>query len=74
MQTAKQYYDIMVTQYESRSIETNPDQQRIFPYEATENSDDVNAHLSGKYSLVVTNAVLQSMRDVNRIHVNWHND
>ncbi len=74
VQTAKQYYDIMVTQYALQSIEPKPDQQRIFPNKATENSDAVTVHLSGKYSVVVTNAVLQSTRDGNCIHVNWHSD
>ena len=75
VQTANQYYEVMVTQYALQSIELHQDQQPILPNEqATENSDDVTVHLSGKYSLIVTNAVLQSMRDGNRIYVNWHSD
>ena len=75
MQTANQYYDVMVTQYAMQSIELHQDQQRILPIEqATDNSDNITVHLSGKYSLNVTNAVLQSMRDGNRIYVNWHSD
>ena len=74
VQTVKQNYNIMVTQYALRSIEPKPDQQRIFPNEAKENSDDVTVHLSGKYSLVLNNTVLQSMRDGNRIHFNWQGD
>ena len=70
VQTANQYYVIMATQYALQSIELQQDQQHILPKEATENSDDVTVHLPGKYSLVVTNAVLQSIRDGNSIHVN----
>ena len=31
-------------------------------------------HLSGKYTLIVTNAVLHSMRQGDRMYVNWHSD
>jgi hypothetical protein len=58
-----------------QSIELHQDQQRILPIEqATDNSDNITVHLSGKYSLHVTNAGLQSMRCGNRIYVNWHSD
>jgi hypothetical protein len=73
VQTANQYYDVMVTQYAMQSIELHQDQQRILPNEqATDNSDDITVHLSRKYSLNVTNAVLQSMSNGNKIYVNWH--
>jgi hypothetical protein len=76
-QTANQYYDFMVTEYALRSIELLQEQQRtLLPTidQAINNSDNVTVHLSGQYSLNVTNAVLQSMRDGNRIYVNWHSD
>ena len=75
VQTANQYHDVMVTQYAMQSIKLHQDQQGILPIEqAADNSDNITLHLSGKYSLNVTNAVLQSMRDGNRIYVNWHSD
>ncbi len=75
MQTANQYHDVMVTQYAMQSIKLHQDQQGILPIEqAADNSDNITLHLSGKYSLNVTNAVLQSMRDGNRIYVDWHSD
>ena len=75
VQIAKQYYDIMVTQYALRSIETQEDWQGLLPTnETTNKSEDISVHLSGKYSLVITNEVLQSMRAGNSIYVNWHSD
>ncbi len=75
VQTANQYYDVMVTQYALQSIELHHDQESILPNEqATENSDNATVELSGKYSLNVAHAVLQSMLDGNKIHVHWHSD
>ena len=62
----------MVTQYALRSIQLQEDQHGTLPNDATDQSDNLSVHLSGKYSLVVTNEVLQSMRDGNSIYVNWH--
>lgn len=76
-QTANQYYDIMVTEYALRSIEQSLEQpfSLLLPNDQTiDNSDNVTVTLSGKYSLIVTNAILQSMQDGNRIYVNWHSD
>jgi hypothetical protein len=76
VQIAKQYYDIMVTQYAVRSIEAQEDWKELLPtnHETTNKSEDVSVNLSGKYSLVITNEVLQLMRAGNSIFVNWHSD
>ncbi len=76
MQTANQYYNVMVTQYVLRSIERHQDQQESFLHneQSTEDNDEVTVHLSGKYKLIVTNVVLHSMRQGNRMYVNWHSD
>ena len=76
VQTANQYYDVMVTQYALQSIEQYQDEEEYFLYSErlTEEVDDVTVQLSGKYKLIVTNAVLQSMRDGDRVYVNWHSD
>ena len=42
--------------------------------QSSENNDDVTVHLSGKYKLTATYAVLHSMRQGNRMYVNWHSD
>jgi hypothetical protein len=74
VQTANQYYVIIVTQYVLRSIQQLEDEQGLIPNESTKKIDDVNVHFSGKYSLVVTNEILRSMRDGNMIYVSWYSD
>jgi hypothetical protein len=66
----------MVTQYAVRSIEAQEDWKELLPtnHETTNKSEDVSVNLSGKYSLVITNEVLQLMRAGNSIFVNWHSD
>jgi hypothetical protein len=64
----------MVTQYALRSIQQLEDEQGLIPNKSTKKIDDVDVHFSGKYSLVVSNEILQSMRDGNKIYVNWHSD
>jgi hypothetical protein len=75
VQIAKQYYDIMVTQYALRSVNAKEDWVGLLPTKEKMNkSEDVSIHLSGKYSVVITNDVLRSMRVGNSICVNWHSD
>ena len=74
-QIAKQYYDVMVTQYALRSLQQQEYGQEIIPTnEATNASEDISVHLPGKYSLIITNNVLQSMKDGDSIYVKWHSD
>jgi hypothetical protein len=37
-------------------------------------NNDLSIYFCGKYSLVVTNGILQRMRDGDRIYVKWHSD
>ena len=77
VQIAKQYYDMMVTQYALRSIttRTDDDQPCLLPSITLPNeSENVSVHLSGKYTLSITNEVLQAMIYGNKISVKWHSD
>jgi hypothetical protein len=75
IQTANQYYDIMVTRHALRSVD-------IYENIVTEshsvqhqfdgsmrNADEVSVEFSGKYLLVVTNETIESMRNDHDIYV-----
>ena len=75
VQMANQYYDVMVTLPALLLIDQ---EQRFIMKDGpiidnTSQHDELIVQLSGKYSLVVTNDCLQSMREGNKIHVQWKN-
>ena len=72
-QTAEQYYHVMVTQYALRAIMSQEDTHNVPRNELEYQNDDLSIYFSGKYSLVVTNEILERMRDGDSIHVKWHN-
>ncbi len=78
IQTTNLYYDIMVTRHaltsvdlyenivsESRSVQHQFD-------DSLRNADEVSVEFSGKYSLVVTNETIESMRNDHDIYVTWN--
>ncbi len=80
IQTAHQYYDIMVTRHALRSVdiyenivtESHSDQHQFD--DSLRNADEVSVEFSGKYSLVVTNKTIESMRNNHDIYVTWNKD
>jgi hypothetical protein len=66
--TTNQYYDMMVTRHALRSVdiyenivtESHSVQHQID--DSLSNTDEVSVEFSGKYSLVVTNETIESMR------------
>jgi hypothetical protein len=78
--TANQYYDIVVTRHALRSLE--PEQKKIHEssslqskkmatYQFSRDEDEVSVEFLGKYLLLVTNDILQSLREGNKIYVSW---
>ncbi len=75
IQTAHQYYDIMVTRHALRSVdiyeniftESRSDQHQFD--DSLRNTDEVSVEFSGKYLLVVTNETIESMRNDHDIYV-----
>jgi hypothetical protein len=80
IQTANQYYDIMVTRhalisveiYENIVTESHLDQHQF--NDSLRNADEVSVEFSGKYSLVVTKETIESMRNNDDIYVTWNKD
>ena len=80
IQTAHQYYDIMVTRHALRSVdiyenivtESHSDQHQFD--DSLRNADEVSVEFSGKYLLVVTNKTIESMRNDDDIYVTWNKD
>jgi hypothetical protein len=80
IQTAHQYYDIMVTRHALRSVdiyenivtESRSDQHQFD--NCLRNADGVSVEFSGKYSLVVTNETIESMRNNHDIYKTWNRD
>ena len=80
IQTANQYYDIMVTRHALRSVdiyenivtETRSDQHQF--NHSLRNADEVSVEFSGKYLLVVTTETIESMRNDDDIYVTWNKD
>ncbi len=80
IQTANQYYDIMVTRhalrlvdiYEKIVTESRSDQHQF--NDSLRNAGEVSVEFSGKYSLVVTNETIESMRNNDDIYVTWNKD
>jgi hypothetical protein len=80
IQTAHQYYDIMVTRHALRSVdiyenivtESRSDQHQFD--DSLRNADEVSVEFSGKYLLVVTNKTIESMRNDDDIYVTWNKD
>ena len=73
-QTAEQYYHVMVSQYALRAILSQEDTHNVLRNERADQNEDNSVYFCGKYSLVVTNEILQGMRDGDIIHVKWHSD
>ena len=73
-QTAEQYYHVMVSQYALRAILSQEDTHNVLRNERVDQNEDFSVYFCGKYSLVVTNEILQGMRDGDSIHVKWHSD
>jgi hypothetical protein len=75
IQTAHQYYNIMVTRHALRSVdiyesfftESRSDQHQF--NDSLRNTDEVSVEFSGKNSLVVTNKTYESMRNNHDIYV-----
>ena len=74
LQTAEQYYHVMVTQYALRAILGQDNTHIALQNEMEDKNNDLSIYFCGKYSLVVTNGILQRMRDGDRIYVKWHSD
>ncbi len=79
-QTAQQFYDKLVTDHALRSIGTN-EKAIMVPYPSDRfgtnqsiHGDDVLVELNGKYTLAITNDVIQLMINGNNIEVAWHSD
>ena len=73
-QIAEQYYQVMVTQYALRSIQQQDERNNVLRNNTENQMDDISVSFSGKYYLVVTNDILQGMRDGDRVYVKWHSD
>jgi hypothetical protein len=83
VQTANQYYDVMVTRHALKALEQEQnilhDNCAVKLNEAASNlssdeDEEVPVEFSGKYSLLVTNNLLQLMRDGKDLHVSWKSD
>ncbi len=76
VQMANQYYDIMVTHYAWQSLEQ--EQHTEGNETQSENSihqlEEVRVFFCGKYSLVVTNVILQSKKNGDKIYVESSKD
>jgi hypothetical protein len=80
IQTANQYYDIMVTRHALRSVdiyenivtESHSGQHQFD--DSLRNPDEVSVEFSGKYLLVVTTETIESMRNDDDIYVTWNKD
>ena len=65
----------MVTQYALRAIQEQESPCNVLRNDTANQIDDLTVlYLSGKYTLVVTNEILQGMRDGVRIYVKWHSN
>ncbi len=78
-QTANQFYDILVTNHTLRSIHTNCNSIRahcnsdhVGTNQSIDGDDAVSFELHGKYSLVVTNDVIELMMSDNDVYVVWN--
>ena len=74
VQTAEQYYHVMVTQYSLRAIMSQEDTHNVLRNPREYQNDDLSIYFCGKYSLVVTNEILHGMRNGDSIYVKWHSD
>ncbi len=58
--------------YENIVTESQSDQHQFD--DSLRNADEVSVEFSGKYSLVVTNETIESMRNNDDIYVTWNKD
>jgi hypothetical protein len=61
-----------VDMYENIVTESHSDQHQF--NDSLRNADEVSVEFSGKYSLVVTNKTIESMRNNDDIYVTWNKD
>jgi hypothetical protein len=80
-QTANQFYNILVTNHTLRSIGTNCNSIRahcnsdhVRTNQSIDGDDAVSVELHGKYTLVITNDVIELMMNDNDIYVAWNLD
>jgi hypothetical protein len=80
-QTANQFYYILVTNHTLRSIGTNYNSIRahcnsdyVGTNQSIDGDDAVSVELRGKYSLVITNDVIELMMNDNAVYVAWNSD
>ncbi len=78
VQTANQWYDMMVTKHAMSSIgmemervviQRNNDE--IDRYDIVTNLDEISVAFNRKYSLVVTNDILECMKRNDNIYISW---
>ncbi len=83
IQTANQYYDVMVTRQTLKSLEQEQnilhDNCAVELNEAardlsSDEDEEVTVEFSGKYSLLVKNELLQLMRDGKDLYMSWKSD
>ena len=77
VQTARQYYVMLVTSGALQSIEENESTMTVtnnILYGETNNDDNVSVGLSGRYSIHLTDNLIEDMRNGNNIHASWHSD
>ncbi len=77
-QTALQFYDILMTNHALRSIPTSENSMEAwsntYQQRTLTDGDDVSFESKGKYTLQITNHVLQLMTNGNDIEVVWQSD
>ena len=83
IQTAKQYYDMLVTSHALLSNKNNETQLNVTAncknnqrtnHTHSDGDDDVTVELSGRYSIIVTDNLIEDMRNGCDIHASWYSD
>ena len=64
----------MVTQYALRAMQQQEGCKNVLQNNTVDQIDALSVSFSGKYYLVVTNDILQGMRDGDSVYVKWHSD
>jgi hypothetical protein len=78
VQMAKQYYNMLITNRAFESIENEQSRMSVdandYNYDHINNDDDISVELSGKYTITITDDLIEDMRNGNEIHASWHSD
>ena len=78
VQTTKQYYNMLITNRAFESIENQQSRTSVevnnYKYDHINNDDDISVELSGKYTITITDDLIEDMRNGNDIHASWHSD